>query len=148
MLGIAIVLVLVAVAGVLFKDYLLAAAAGLLLVVSFIDWKPALDVLQKYTFPIGIFFLMIFILLPIATGKVKLDQSFAFYLNWKVLVAILAGFVISYLGGVGVKAMPQYPQVLLGVIVGTLLATLFLQGLPAGLIIAAGVVGILIKFLP
>lgn len=148
MIGVAIVLLVVAVASLFFKDYLLAGAAVLLLILSLVDWKPALDLLQKYTFPTGIFFLMIFILLPVATKKVKLDQSLSFYLDWKVIVAIVAGILISYLGGVGVKAMPQYPQVLLGVIIGTLIATLFMNGLPAGLIIAAGVVGILIKFLP
>jgi uncharacterized membrane protein (DUF441 family) len=147
MIGVTLVLLAVSVASLLFKDYLLAAAAALLLVLSLSHLKPALDVLQKYSFSTGIFFLMVFILLPIATQKIKLGQSFQTYLNWPFIIAVLAGIFISYLGGVGVKAMPQFPNVLLGVIIGTLIATLFLKGLPAGLIIAAGVVGILMKYL-
>jgi len=147
MMGVALILLAVAIASLLFKDYLLAAAAALLLILSLAQVTPVLDVLQKYSFSIGIFFLMVFILLPIATQKIKLDPSFQSYLNWPFLLAVIAGILISYLGGVGVKTMPQFPQVLFGVVVGTLIATLFLQGLPAGLIIAAGIVGILIKLI-
>lgn len=147
MMGVAIILLAVAVASLLFKDYLLAAAAALLLILSLTHLTPVLNVLQKYSFSTGIFFLMVFILLPIATKKIKLGQTFQAYLNWPFFIAIVAGIIISYLGGVGVKATPQFPQVLLGVIIGTLIATLFLKGLPAGIIIAAGVVGILMKYL-
>lgn len=147
MMGVALILLAVAIASLLFKDYLLAAAAALLLILSLAQVTPVLDVLQKCSFSIGIFFLMVFILLPIATQKIKLDPSFQSYLNWPFLLAVIAGILISYLGGVGVKTMPQFPQVLFGVVVGTLIATLFLQGLPAGLIIAAGIVGILIKLI-
>lgn len=69
MMGVALILLAVAIASLLFKDYLLAAAAALLLILSLAQVTPVLDVLQKCSFSIGIFFLMVFILLPIATDR-------------------------------------------------------------------------------
>ncbi|RWS45082.1 DUF441 family protein [Bacillus mycoides] len=42
----------------------------------------------------------------------------------------------------GLGVLPMNPTILLGVLIGTLMAVLFTKGLPAGLIIAAGIIAI------
>lgn len=124
------------------KDYHLAGAACLLCFLLAIGQKSGLNLIQQYAFPIGIFFLMLFLLMPITSGKITMESVSQLFLSPVGIGAILAGFVISYIGGKGIGVLSASPVILLGVLVGTLIAVLFTKGLPAGLIIAAGILSI------
>ena len=145
MIQAAITLVAVALLSFISKDRILMAAAIVLAVLSVIDNRQILTLLQKNAFPIGIFFLMIFILLPIATQKISLLEMGNRLLSLEGALAIAAGFAVSFIGGKGVGILSSQPTILAGVTVGTLIAVLFLDGLPAGLIIAAGLMTMLGK---
>lgn len=124
------------------KDRIMMFAAILLAVLAAVDSKPVITLLQKNTFQIGIFFLMLFILLPIANQKTSLANMAGQLVSIEGALAIIAGLGISFIGGKGVGVLASHPTVLMGVIIGTLIAVLFFEGLPAGLIIAAGLIGI------
>ncbi|PFD39281.1 DUF441 family protein [Bacillus cereus] len=127
----------------LIKDYALAGAACLLGVVLAVGQKTLLHLIQQYSFPIGIFFLMLFLLVPITSGKITSENVINLITSPIGLGSILAGFTVSYIGGKGVGVLPMNPTILLGVLIGTLIAVLFTKGLPAGLIIAAGIIAII-----
>ncbi|MBJ8053558.1 DUF441 family protein [Bacillus cereus] len=127
----------------LIKDYALAGAACLLGVVLAVRQKTLLHFIQQYSFPIGIFFLMLFLLVPITSGKITSENVIKLITSPIGLGSILAGFTVSYIGGKGVGVLPMNPTILLGVLIGTLIAVLFTKGLPAGLIIAAGIIAII-----
>ncbi|MED0960942.1 DUF441 family protein [Bacillus paramycoides] len=127
----------------LIKDYALAGAACLLGVVLAVGQKTLLHLIQQYSFPIGIFFLMLFLLVPITSGKITSENVIKLITSPIGLGSILAGFTVSYIGGKGVGVLPMNPTILLGVLIGTLIAVLFTKGLPAGLIIAAGIIAII-----
>lgn len=124
------------------KDFHLAGAACLLGLLLAIGHKSGLHLIQQYAFPIGIFFLMLFLLMPIASGKITVESLSQLFTSPIGIVAILSGFVVSYIGGKGIGVLSASPVVLLGVLIGTLVAVLFTKGLPAGLIIAAGIISI------
>ncbi|MED1115472.1 DUF441 family protein [Bacillus paramycoides] len=127
----------------LIKDYALAGAACLLGVVLAVGQKTLLRLIQQYSFPIGIFFLMLFLLVPITSGEITSENVIKLITSPIGLGSILAGFTVSYIGGKGVGVLPMNPTILLGVLIGTLIAVLFTKGLPAGLIIAAGIIAII-----
>ncbi|EJQ03101.1 hypothetical protein IE3_05472 [Bacillus cereus BAG3X2-1] len=127
----------------LVKDYALAGAACLLGVLVAIGQKTFLHFIQQYSFPIGIFFLMLFLLVPITSGKITSENVIKLITSPIGLGSILAGFTVSYIGGKGVGVLPMNPTILLGVLIGTIIAVLFTKGLPAGLIIAAGIIAII-----
>ena len=81
-------------------------------------------------------------LMPIASGKITSDDVLKLILSPVGIGSIMAGFAVSYIGGKGVGIFSANPTILLGVLIGTLIAVLFMKGLPAGLIIAAGVMAI------
>lgn len=137
-----IVLIIVVVLALLVKDYVLASAAGLLLLIAVTGGKVWLTFIQKYAFSAGIFFLMLFLLLPITNGKASVDNIMKVFSSPVGIGAICTGFVVSYIGGKGVGVLSSSPIILIGVLVGTLLAVLFVKGLPAGLIIAAGIIAL------
>ncbi|EEL56234.1 MULTISPECIES: DUF441 family protein [Bacillus] len=127
----------------LVKDYVLAGAACLLGVLLAVGQKTLLHLIQQYSFTIGIFFLMLFLLVPITSGKITSENVIKLITSPIGLGSILAGFTVSYIGGKGVGVLPMNPTILLGVLIGTLIAVLFTKGLPAGLIIAAGIIAII-----
>ncbi|MEG7927617.1 DUF441 family protein [Bacillus cereus] len=137
LLGIIFILALVV------KDYALAIAASLLGVLFAMGQKAILYAIQQYAFPIGIFFLMLFLLVPITSGKISSDNIMRLITSPIGWGSILAGFIVSFIGGKGVGVLPLNPTILLGVLIGTLMAVLFTKGLPAGLIIAAGIIAII-----
>ncbi|PFM68231.1 DUF441 family protein [Bacillus cereus] len=127
----------------LVKDYVLAGAACLLGVLLAVGQKTLLHLIQQYSFTIGIFFLRLFLLVPIISGKITSENVIKLITSPIGLGSILAGFTVSYIGGKGVGVLPMNPTILLGVLIGTLIAVLFTKGLPAGLIIAAGIIAII-----
>ncbi|CAH2465247.1 DUF441 family protein [Bacillus mycoides] len=127
----------------LLKDYALAGVACLLGVLLAVGQKTLLHLIQQYSFTIGIFFLMLFLLVPITSGKITSENVIKLITSPIGLGSILAGFTVSYIGGKGVGVLPMNPTILLGVLIGTLIAVLFTKGLPAGLIIAAGIIAII-----
>lgn len=124
------------------KDFALAGAASLLSLFLAFGPKAGLNLIQQYSFPIGIFFLMLFLLMPIASGKIMSESLLRLFVSPIGIGSIIAGFLVSYIGGKGVGVLSTNPTVLLGVLMGTLFAVLFMKGLPAGLIIAAGIISI------
>ena len=124
------------------KDYALAGAASLLGLLLAIGQKAILQYIQQYAFPVGIFFLMLFLLVPITSGKITSENIMKLVTSPIGWGSILAGFMVSFIGGKGVGVLPMNPIILLGVLIGTLIAVLFTKGLPAGLIIAAGIIAI------
>lgn len=142
MIQVVITLLLIAGVSAIYKDYLLASAALLLLLVAFLPYKSISITLQKASFPIGIFFLMLFLLFPLIQTKLDMLEIIKNLGTPLGIIAILAGFFISYIGGKGLHILPSQPVILFGVLIGTLVAVLFFRGLPAGLIIAAGIVAL------
>lgn len=138
--GIALLVILFL--SIIFKDYILAAAAGILFLLTFVVGKSTLISAGKPAFSLGIFFLMVFILMPIATEKVRLSELIEQLKNPLFFFAVATAAIISYFGGKGVSFIQQ-PHILFAVVLGTLIGVLFLRGLPAGLIIAAGIVSVL-----
>lgn len=135
-----IVLFLVSGVAFLLKDNLLALAALVLMIIYLIPYKPITMIFEKYSFQVGIFFLMIFLLFPLTNEKLNLIHLGKELFSPTGFIALVAGFLVSYIGGKGLGVLQAQPVVLFGVLLGTLVAVLFFRGLPAGLIIAAGIV--------
>jgi uncharacterized membrane protein (DUF441 family) len=136
-------LVAIALLSITSKDRMLMAAAVVLAVLAAIDSRPAFVLLQKHSFQTGIFFLLLFLLLPVANQKISVAEMGRQLLSVEGAAAVVAGLAVSVIGGRGVQVLAGHPAILTGVVIGTLIAVLFFQGLPAGLIIAAGLLGVL-----
>lgn len=136
-------LVAIAALSLISKDRMLMAAAVALAILAVLDSRPVFALLQRHSFQVGIFFLLLFLLLPIANQKISTTDMARQLLSIEGAVAVMAGLAVSIVGGRGTAILAGHPAILTGVIIGTLIAVLFFQGLPAGLIIAAGLLGFL-----
>ena len=99
---------------------------------------------EKQGLSIGIIILTISVMAPIASGTLPASTLIHTFANWKSLVAIGVGVLVSWLGGRGVTLMGTQPHLGAGLLVGTVLGVALFRGVPVGPLIAAGLVSLLI----
>lgn len=138
-----IVLLVLLVCGVLSHNNTIIIAVGVLLVLKVLPiTQPVLPYLEKYGLNWGIILLTIGVLSPIATGKISGDSVLNAFLSWRSLLAIAVGILVAWLGGRGVKLMTIQPNVVAGLLIGTVAGVAFLRGVPVGPLIAAGILSL------
>lgn len=99
---------------------------------------------SKHGLNIGIIILTIGVLTPIASGKIPGDAILKSFLSWKSLLAIAIGLLVAWLGGRGVKLMSNQPDIVAGLLIGTVAGVAVLRGVPVGPLIVAGILSLLI----
>ncbi len=75
--------------------------------------------IEKQGLTVGIIILTIGVMAPIASGTLPPSTLIHSFVNWKSLVAIAVGVFVSWLGGRGVTLMGNQPQLVAGLLVGT-----------------------------
>lgn len=100
--------------------------------------------LEKYGLSFGVLILTIAVIAPLASGKISANEFMHAFVNWKSLLAIAIGIVVSWLGGRGVSLMSNQPSVVSGLLIGTVMGVALFRGVPVGPLIAAGLLSLLI----
>jgi uncharacterized membrane protein (DUF441 family) len=144
---VAFILLIIAILSLFCKDYLLTSATLVLFCLHVMNFKSAIATLQKHSLQLGLFFLMLFLLLPLTDEKLNLFSLSQGLFTPIGILAIFSGAMMSYMAARGVSLCSTQPVVLIAVIIGTLGAVLLFRGLPAGLIVAAGLVSLLQKII-
>ncbi|GAB3043139.1 DUF441 domain-containing protein [Acinetobacter apis] len=101
--------------------------------------------LQSHALNIGITILTIGVLTPIASGKLAGDSLIKSFLSIKSLCAIAIGLLVAWLGGRGVKLMSSQPDVIAGLLIGTVAGVALFKGVPVGPLIAAGILSLIVS---
>ncbi|WP_180068826.1 DUF441 domain-containing protein [Acinetobacter sp. YH16038] len=142
-LNLLVLLVLLA-CGIFSHNTAVTIAAAVLIVLKITPLNELLPYVQQYGLNIGIIILTIGVLTPIASGKIPGDSILKSFLSWKSLLAIAIGLFVAWLGGRGVKLMSSQPDVVAGLLIGTVAGVAVLRGVPVGPLIAAGILSLLI----
>lgn len=129
--------------GVFSQNNTIVLATALLIIIKVSPFGAVLlPYVDKYGLSLGILILTIGVLTPIASGKLSSETILQSFVSPKSLIAILVGLLVAYLGGRGVKLMTNEPQVIAGLLIGTVLGVAFLRGVPVGPLIAAGILSL------
>ncbi|WP_312535645.1 DUF441 domain-containing protein [Acinetobacter variabilis] len=142
-LNLLVLLVLLA-CGIFSHNTAVTIAAAVLIVLKITPLNDLLPYVQQHGLNIGIIILTIGVLTPIASGKIPGDSILKSFLSWKSLLAIAIGLFVAWLGGRGVKLMSSQPDVVAGLLIGTVAGVAVLRGVPVGPLIAAGILSLLI----
>ncbi|MEQ0922362.1 MULTISPECIES: DUF441 domain-containing protein [Acinetobacter] len=140
-----LVLLILLACGIFSHNTAVTIAAGVLLVLKITPLNEMLPYVQTHGLNIGVIILTIGVLAPIASGKISGDSILKSFLSWKSLLAIAVGIFVAWLGGRGVKLMTNQPNVVAGLLIGTVAGVAFLRGVPVGPLIAAGILSLLIS---
>ena len=139
-----IVLLVLLACGIFSHNSAVTIAAAVLIVLKITPLNELLPYVQQHGLNIGIIILTVGVLAPIASGKIPGDSILKSFLSWKSLLAIAIGLFVAWLGGRGVKLMSSQPDVVAGLLLGTVAGVAVLRGVPVGPLIAAGILSLLI----
>lgn len=142
-LNLMVLLVLLA-CGIFSHNSAVTIAAAVLIVLKITPLHDLLPYVQQHGLNIGIIILTIGVLAPIANGKIAGESILKSFLSWKSLLAIAIGVFVAWLGGRGVKLMSNQPDIVAGLLIGTVAGVAVLRGVPVGPLIAAGILSLLI----
>ena len=138
-----LVLLLIFSLGLAFGNRLVAGAAGAVLVMKFMGVPSVVRLMERRALDMGLFFLLIAVLTPFATGRVGVREIAGTFRNLPGLVAIAGGTIAAYICGQGVVLLQVRPEVTVGLIVGTIIGVALLRGVPVGPLAAAGLTAVL-----
>nr|WP_171500230.1 DUF441 domain-containing protein [Acinetobacter portensis] len=139
-----IVLLILLACGIFSHNTAVTIAAGVLIVFRITPLSEFFPYLQAHGLNIGIIILTIGVLTPIASGKISGEAILSSFMSWKSLVAVAIGLFVAWLGGRGVTLMSHQPNVVAGLLIGTIAGVALLRGVPVGPLIAAGILSLLI----
>lgn len=139
-----LILLLLATLGIVSSNTTITIAMLVLILLRVTHLNQAFPWLEKYGLTIGIIVLTIGVMSPIASGSMSVDTMLKSFLNWKSLLAIAIGVLVSYLGGRGAALMGNQPTLVAGLLIGTIAGVALFKGVPVGPLIAAGILSLLI----
>lgn len=140
------VLIVLLACGVLSHNSAITIAAAVLIIFKMTPLQVYFPYLQDYALHIGIIVLTIGVLTPIASGRIAGDAILKSFFSWKSVLAILVGVAVAWLGGRGVKLMTNQPNIVAGLLIGTVAGVALLRGVPVGPLIAAGILSLVIGY--
>ena len=114
-----VVLIVLLACGIFSQNTAVTIAAAVLIVFRITPLSEFFPLLQQHGLNLGIIILTIGVLTPIASGKLPGEAILKSFLSWKSLLAIAIGIFVAWLGGRGVKLMTNQPDVVAGLLIGT-----------------------------
>ena len=141
-----VVLIVLLACGIFSQNTAVTIAAAVLIIFRITPLSEFFPLLQQHGLNLGIIILTIGVLTPIASGKLPGEAILKSFLSWKSLLAIVIGVFVAWLGGRGVKLMTNQPDVVAGLLIGTVAGVAVLRGVPVGPLIAAGILTLFIGY--
>jgi uncharacterized membrane protein (DUF441 family) len=142
-----LILLVILAMGLIFNNNLVAAGAGSLLVFKLIKMQTVLLLLERRAVDIGLLFLLVAVLVPFSLDRVGVHDIWQTFRSLQGILAIAGGVTAAYLCGQGVVLLHVHPEVVVGLVVGTIIGVSLLKGIPVGPLAAAGVTAILFNLL-
>lgn len=133
--------------GILSKNRLIYISAGVLLVFSLLNLMPSSASSQKVFLDIGVILLIIGVMMPFSQGKILALDLYKSLFTASGCIAFLIGAVSSVMARNGVDLMKNNPEVMIGLLFGTIIGTTFFGGIPVGPLVAAGLAAFVISLI-
>ncbi|WP_200760828.1 DUF441 domain-containing protein [Effusibacillus dendaii] len=140
-----LILVFLIVIGIIGRASILATAASVLLILKLTNLQRYFPMLERRGLEIGLLFLMIAVLVPLINGKIQSKELWGTFLTISGICALLGGIFATYLNGQGLTMLKMEPQLMLGLVIGSIIGIVFLKGIPVGPLMAAAIAAMLMK---
>ncbi|HAG10176.1 MAG TPA: DUF441 domain-containing protein [Desulfotomaculum sp.] len=140
-------LVVLLLVGIVARSNLISSAACILLVLKFSSLDMFFPFLEKRGLEIGLLFLLLSILVPVATEKITKNEILYSFLSLPGILAILGGALATYLNGDGLKLLQIDPEIIFGVVIGSIIGITFFGGIPVGPLMAAGLTALFLNII-
>ncbi|TFB25024.1 DUF441 domain-containing protein [Filobacillus milosensis] len=88
---------------------------------------------------IGVVIITVAVLVPIATGEIGFNELLESIKSYYAWIALAAGMFVAYVAKDGLQLLANDPHLTAALIIGTILAVVFFQGVAVGPLIGAGI---------
>jgi len=131
--------------GLMGRSSIIATAASLLLILKLTHLERYFGAVERRGMELGLLFLTIAVLVPFASGRINLREIVSVFTTWPGVFALLGGALATYMNGKGLDLLKVDPQLIIGLVIGSIFGILFLRGIPVGPLMAAGITAFLLK---
>jgi len=131
--------------GIIARSNLIATAACVLLLLKFSNLNFIMPILEKRGLEVGLLFLLLAIMVPVATGQVTEKELLYNFTTIPGILAVVGGALATHLNGEGLKLLQLDPELIFGFVVGSVIGIVFLGGVPVGPLMAAGVTALFLE---
>ncbi|MDK2820613.1 MAG: hypothetical protein PWP31_578 [Clostridia bacterium] len=142
-----VILILLMLLGILGRSNVISAAAAILLLVQFTNSQKLYPLLERRALEAGLIFLVISVLVPFASGQVKPHEVLCSFTSLPGIIAIASGLIATHMNCQGLDLLKQYPQMMIGMVIGSIAGVAFFGGIPVGPLMAGGIAALIIQFL-
>lgn len=142
-----LILLVIFTLGVVARNPLIVASAGILLVLQALNVHVLFRIMQTRGIEAGLILLLLAVLVPFATGKIGLNDIAATFTSLTGLAGVIGGVLASSISAPGVALLKDRPEVIVGLVVGSVLGVIFMRGIPVGPLAAAGFAAVLLRLL-
>ncbi len=142
-----ILLVILIVIGLIGRSPIIATAACILLVIKLFMLERYLPAIERRGLELGLLFLTIGVLVPFASGKISYRDVISVFTTWPGIIALIGGALATYMNGKGLELLKIDPQLIVGLVMGSIFGILFMRGIPVGPLMAAGITAFLLKLM-
>ncbi len=140
-----LILIILIVIGIIGRSNILATAASLLLIMKLIHLERFFPTVERRGLEFGLLFLMMAVLVPFAAEKITWKELLSLFTSPIGILALMGGAIATYMNGKGLSLLQTDPQLIIGLVIGSIFGIIFLKGIPVGPLMAAGITAALLK---
>ncbi|KPC77745.1 MULTISPECIES: DUF441 domain-containing protein [Laceyella] len=142
-----ILLVVLIIIGIVGRSPLIATAASFLLILKLIHLDRYFPALERRGLEFGLLFLTLSVLIPFASGRINTKDVLMVFTSTPGILALLGGALATYMNGKGLDLLKVDPQLIVGLVMGSIFGILFMRGIPVGPLMAAGITAFFLQIL-
>ncbi len=142
-----IMLVILIIVGLIGRSPIIATAASLLLVLKLTALDRFFPTVERRGLELGLLFLTVSVLVPFASEKVSLRDVTPLFTTVVGGMALLGGILATHLNGKGLDMLRADPQLIVGLVIGSIIGIVFFKGVPVGPLMAAGITAFFMKLI-
>lgn len=140
-----ILLVGLIIIGLIGRSPIIATAASLLLILKLTNLEHYFATIERRGLELGLLFLTIAVLVPFANGSIGYKDVLSLFTSWPGFLALAGGAIATYMNGKGLDLLKIDPEMIVGIVIGSIFGIVFMRGIPVGPLMAAGITAFLLK---
>ncbi|KIL41119.1 membrane protein [Gordoniibacillus kamchatkensis] len=140
-----VLLVILILIGLLGRSHIITTAACVLLIVKLISLDRYLPSIERRGLELGLLFLTMGVLVPFASERINAKDVLSVFTTWPGIIALIGGAAATYMNGKGLELLKIDPQLIVGLVIGSIFGIVFMRGIPVGPLMAAGITAFLLK---
>ncbi|NLO88763.1 MAG: DUF441 domain-containing protein [Clostridia bacterium] len=133
--------------GVIGRSDIISAAAGVLLVLHLVGLNAIFPYIEDKGLELGLFFLVLYVLVPFAAGRVSFSEIAKSFVSVQGLVAVISGALATHLNNKGLEMLQLEPSLIIGLVMGSIIGVVFFNGIPVGPLMAGGIAALIMQII-